>query len=134
MGAKPFVLALPERRQAMKLINKIFWLIWCVCICYFLVLLYTINHGRGYAGGTLMLFSQLFVLVTIAICAFYSKRTALTNLIVAAIFNTILFFSFTAITGESRRLLLMLSIFFINGCQGTGLLLYMPIIIKRKRN
>lgn len=117
----------------MKLINKKFWLIWCVCLCYFIALLYTINHGRGYAGGTLMLFSQLFVLVTIAICAFYSKRAALTNLIVAAIFNTILFFSFTAITGEGRRLLLMLSICFINGCQGTGLLLYLPIIM-RKRN
>ena len=82
----------------MKLINKIFWLICCVCLC------------------------------------FYSKRAALTNLIVAAIFNTILFFSFSAITGEGRRLLLMFLVFFINGCQGTGLLLYLPIIIKRKRN
>ena len=118
----------------MKLINKIFLVSWCVCLCYFIALLYTINHGRGYAGGTLMLFSQLFVLVTIAICAFYSKRAALTNLIVAAIFNTILFFSFSAITGEGRRLLLMFLVFFINGCQGTGLLLYLPIIIKRKRN
>ncbi len=117
----------------MKLINKIFWLIWCVCLCYFIALLYTVNHGRGYAGGMLMLVSQLFVLATIVICAFYSKRAALTNIIVAVIFNTILFFSFTAITGEGRRLLLMLSIFFINGCQGTGLLLYLPII-KQKRN
>lgn len=81
-----------------------------------------------------MLFSQIFILGTIAICAFYSKRTALTNLIVAAIFNTILFFSFAAINGEGRRLLLMFSILFINGCHGTGLLLYLPIIIKRKRN
>lgn len=109
----------------MKLTNKIFWLIWGVCLCYFVVILYTINHGRGVAGGNLMLLSQLFIMVVIALCYRCSKSKALTNLIVAVIFNTILFFSFVAIEGEGRRLLLMFSILFINGCQGLLILLLM---------
>lgn len=118
----------------MKLTNKIFWLIWVVCLCYFIVVLYTVDHGRGLAGGVLMLFSLLFLLVTTALCSFYSKRAALINLIISVVYNTILFFSFTDIQGEGRRLLLMFSILFINGCQGMGLLLYLPIIQKRRRS
>ena len=118
----------------MKLKNKIFWLIWGVCLFYYIVILYTVDHGRGLAGGALMLFSLIFLLATTALCSFYSKRAALINLIVAVVYNTILFLSFTAIHGEGRRLLLMFSILLINGCQGTGLLLYLPIIKKRKRS
>lgn len=111
----------------MKLTNKIFWLIWGVCLCYFIALLYTINHGRGLAGGRLMLFGQLFLLAAIALDSFCSKRTALTNLMVAVVFNTLLFFRFAVIHGEGRRLLLMFSVLFVNGCQGAGLLLYLLI-------
>lgn len=119
----------------MKLTYKIFWLICGVCLCYFIIILNTINHGRGLAGGGLMLFSQLFLLVTIALCSGYCKHTALKNIIVAIIFNTIIFFCFAAIKGEGRRLLLMFSILFINGCQGTALLLYLLTKInRRKRN
>ncbi len=119
----------------MKLTYKIFWLICGVCLCYFIIILNTINRGRGFAGGGLMLFSQLFLLSTIALCSYYDKHTALKNIIVAIIFNTIIFFCFAAIKGEGRRLLLMFSILFINGCQGTALLLYLPTKInRRKRN
>lgn len=114
----------------MKLTNKIFWIVWGVCLCYFVVILYTVDHGRGLAGGTLMLFSLLFLLATTALCSLNSKRTALINLIVAVVYNAMLFFSFSDIHGEGRRLLLMFSILFINGCQGIGLLLYLPIIKK----
>lgn len=118
----------------MKLKNTMFWVIWGVCLCYYIVILYTVDHGRGLAGGTLMLFSLLFLLATIALCTFYSKRAALINLIVAAVYNTMLFLSFTVVHGEGRRLLLMFSILFLNGCQGAGLLLYLPILIRRNRN
>lgn len=110
----------------MKLTNKIFWLIWGVCLCCFIVLSIT-NHGRGEAGGRLMLFSQLFLIGVTALCSCFSKRTALTNLIVAVIFNAVLFFGLFASHGEGTCLLLMLSILFINVCQGIGILVYMLI-------
>ena len=117
----------------MKLNNMIFWVIWGFCLCYFIVILSTVDHGRGLAGGTLMLFSLIFLLATTALCSLYSKRAALINLIVAVVYNTILFLSFIDVHGEGRRLLLMFSILFLNGCQGTGLLLYLPIIKKENR-
>ena len=117
----------------MKLNNMIFWVIWGFCLCYFIVILSTVDHGRGLAGGTLMLFSLIFLLATTALCSFYSRRAALINLIVAVVYNTMLFLSFTVVHGEGRRLLLMFSILFLNGCQGTGLLLYLPIIKKENR-
>ncbi len=76
-----------------------------------------------------MLFSQIFLLATITLCSNKSKRPALLNLIVAVIINTLLFFGFTDVHGEGRRLLLMFSIIFINGCQGVGILLFS--LIKR---
>lgn len=117
----------------MKMTNKIFWVIWGVCLCYFIAILYTIDHGRGVAGGNLMLFGQIFLLIGIALCSYISKRTALINLIVAVILNTLLFFCFTTIHGEGRQLFLMFSIIFINGCQGVGVLLFSLIkLIKIK--
>lgn len=113
--------------------NKIFWFIWSVCLCYLITLICTINHGRGFAGGHLMLFSQIFLLVTIALCSYCSKRKALINLIVAVIFNTLLFSCFIVIHGEGRRLLLMFSVVFFNGCQGAGVLLNL-LINRKKRN
>lgn len=68
----------------MKLTNKIFWIVWGVCLCYFIVILYTVDHGRGLAGGTLMLFSLLFLLATTALCSLNSKRTVVKELFFAA--------------------------------------------------
>ena len=98
----------------MKLTNKIFWLIWGVCLCCFIILS-TTNHGRG-EGGCLMLFSQLFLIGAIALCSCYRKKTALTNLIVAVIFNAVLFLGLSTSHGEGTCLLLMISILFINVC------------------
>lgn len=114
----------------MWLTNKIFWIIWGVCLCYFIALLYKIDHGRGLAGGNLMLLSQIFILVAVILCSPKNKRPALINLIVAVIINTLLFLEFTEVQGEGRRLLLMFSIIFINGCQGVGVLLFSQL--KRK--
>ena len=118
----------------MKLLNKkLFWLIWGVCLCYLITLLCICNHGRGIAGGHLMLFSQVFLLVTIAICSYYSKRAAYINLIVAIILTTLLLFCFPVIQGEGRRLLLMFSVLFCNGFQGAVVLLH-QLINRRKGN
>lgn len=108
----------------MWLTNKVFWIIWGCCLCYLIALLYIIDHGRGLAGGTLMLLSQIFILVSVGLCSLKNKRPALINLIVAVIINTLLFLGFTDIQGEGRQLLLMFSIIFINGCQGIGVLLF----------
>ena len=113
--------------KIMWLTNKIFWIIWCVCLCYLIALLYIIDHRRGLAGGTLMLFSQIFLLATIALCSNKSNRPALLNLIIAVIINTLLFFGFTEVQGEGGRLHLMFSIILINGCQGVGVLLFSQI-------
>ena len=80
-----------------------------------------------------MLFSQVFLLVTIAICSYYSKRTAYINLIVAVILNTLLIFCFPIIQGEGRRLLLMFSVLFFNGLQGIVVLLH-QLMNRRKGN
>lgn len=72
-----------------------------------------------------MLFSQIFLLATIALCSNKNKRTALLNLIIAVIIiNTLLFLGFTDNPGEGHRLLLMFSIILINGCQGGGVLIF----------
>jgi len=112
--------------------KKLFWLIWGACLCCF-IFLSTTNHGRGEAGGRLMLFSLLFLIGAIALCSCFSKRTALINLIVAVIFNAVLFFGLFASHGEGTCLLLMISILFINVCQGIGLLVYLLIrLLKNK--
>lgn len=108
----------------MKKWQKMFWSIWSVCLCYLIALLYIIDHRRGLAGVTLMLFSQIFLLATIALCSNKNKRTALLNLIIAVIINTLLFLGFTDNPGEGHRLLLMFSIILINGCQGGGVLIF----------
>ena len=113
----------------MKLTNKIFWMMWGVCLCYLIALLYIIDHGRGLAGGTLMLLSQIFILVAVFLCSLKNIRAAFINLIIAVIINTLLFLGFTDNLGEGRRLLFMFSIIFINGCQGVGVLLFS--LIKR---
>ena len=116
----------------MKLLNnKTFWFIWSVCLCCFIILS-TTNHGRGEAGGRLMLFSQLFLIGATALCSCFSKRTALTNLIVAVVFNAVLFLGLFANHGEGTCLLLMLSILFINVCQSIGILVY--LLINRLKN
>ncbi len=118
----------------MKPLNKkIFWLIWGVCFCCLISLLFTINHGRGFAGGRLMLFSQIFLFITIALCSYIGKRAAFMNLIIAVILNTLLLFCFPVIQGEGRRLLLMFSVLFSNGCQGIGILLYL-VSAKNRQN
>lgn len=71
-----------------------------------------------------MLLSQIFILAAVVLCSLKNKRPALINLIVAVIINTFLFLRFTEVPGEGRQLLLMFSIIFINGCQGTGVLLF----------
>lgn len=76
-----------------------------------------------------MLLSQIFILATIALCSNLRKRPAILNLIITVIINTLLFWGFTDNLGEGRRLLLMFSIIFINGCQGVGVLLFS--LIKR---
>lgn len=111
----------------MWLTNKIFWIMWGVCLCYLIALLYIINHGRGLVGGALMLLSQIFLLATIALCSNISQRPAILNLIIAVIINTLLLLGFTDDLGEGRRLLLMFSIILINGCQGVGVLLFSQI-------
>lgn len=111
----------------MKPLNKkLFWLIWGACLCCF-IFLSTTNHGRGEAGGRFMLFSQLFLFGAIALCSCCSKRTALTNLIVAVIFNAVLFFCLFVSNGEGHCLLLMFLILFINFCHSIGLLVYLLI-------
>jgi len=111
-----------------QLNNKIFWLIWGVCLCCSIVLS-TTNHGRGEAGGRLMLFSQLFLIGAIALCTSYSTRTALKNLIVAVALNALLFFClFDDSNGEGSSLLLLFLIVFINFCYGTCLLVYLLIM------
>lgn len=110
-----------------KQINKIFWLIWSVCLLGSIVLS-TTNHGRGEAGGRLMLFSQLFLIAATALCTFYRTRTALKNLIVAVVLNALLFFCLFGSNGEGYSLLLLFLIVFINLGYGTGLLVYLLIM------
>lgn len=112
----------------MKPLNKkYFWLIWGVCLCCF-IFLSTTNHGRGEAGGRLMLFSQLFLIGVTALCTSYSTRTAYKNLIVAVVLNALLFFCLFGSNGEGNSLLLLFLIVFINVCYGTGLLVYLLIM------
>lgn len=80
-----------------------------------------------------MLLSQIFILAAIALCSNKSKPAALVNLIITAILNTLLFFRFNVIHGEGRRLFLMFSIIFVNGCQGAGVLLF-SLVKGRKQN
>ena len=112
----------------MKRTNKIFCIMWGVCLCYLIALLYIIDHGRGLAGGTLMLLSQIFILVAVFLCSLKNIRPAYINLIVVVIINTLLFLGFTDDLGEGRQLLLMFSIILINSCQGVGVLLFSQII------
>lgn len=115
----------------MKLTSKIFWLIWVVCLCCY-IFLSTTNHGRGEAGGRLMLFSQMFIIGATALCTSYSTRTAYKNLIVAVVLNALLFFGLFGSNGEGISLLLLFLIVFINICYGTGLLVY--LLINRLKN
>lgn len=110
----------------MPLNKKFFWLIWGVCLGCF-IFLSTTNHGRGEAGGRLMLFSQMFLMGATALCTSYSTRTAYKNLIVAVVLNALLFFCLFVSNGEGHCLLLLLLIVFINICYGTGLLAYLLI-------